>query len=65
MSARPPEIRIVVVALALAAGGKLLMLAVMAITLGFEQARVLLFPGTGLVLAAIAYPLVRRRMMPR
>jgi hypothetical protein len=65
MSARPPEIRIVVVALALAAGGKLLMLAVMAITLGFEQARVLLFPGTGLVLAAIAYPLVRRRMTPR
>jgi hypothetical protein len=65
MSARPPEIRIVVVALALAAGGKLLMLAVMAMTLGFEQARVLLFPGTGLVLAAIAYPLVRRRMTPR
>jgi hypothetical protein len=65
MSARPPEIRIVVVALALAAGGKLLMLAVMAITLGFEQARVLLFPGTGLVLAAIAYPLVRRRMTSR
>lgn len=65
MSARPPEIRIVVVALALAAGGKLLMLAVMAITLGFEQARVLLFPGTGLVLAAIAYPVVRRRMTPR
>lgn len=65
MSTRPPEIRIVVVALALAAGGKLLMLAVMAITLGFEQARVLLFPGTGLVLAAIAYPLVRRRMTSR
>jgi hypothetical protein len=65
MSASPPEIRIVVVALALAAGGKLLMLAVMAITLGFEQARVLLFPGTGLVLAAIAYPLVRRRMTSR
>jgi hypothetical protein len=37
----------------------------MAITLGFEQARVLLFPGTGLVLAAIAYPLVRRRMTSR
>lgn len=65
MNTRPPEIRIVVVALALAAGGKLLMLAVMAITLGFEQARVLLFPGTGLVLAAIAYPLVRRRMTSR
>jgi hypothetical protein len=65
MSTRPPEIRIVVVALALAAGGKLLMLAVMGLTLGFEQARVLLFPGTGLVLAAIVYPLVRHRMRSR
>ncbi len=65
MSTRAPEIRIVVIALAIAAGGKLLMLAVMGITLGFEQARVLAFPGTGLLLAAVVYPLVRYRMRSR
>lgn len=62
MSARVPFIRVAVVALAIGVGAKLLLLGAATVAFGFEQARPLLFPGTGLLLAALAYPLVRRRM---
>jgi hypothetical protein len=63
MSAKVPFIRVAVVALAVGIGAKLLLLAAAIIAFGFEQARPLLFPGTGLLFAALAYPLVRRRML--
>lgn len=65
MSAKPPFIRVAVVSLAIGIGAKLVLLAAATITLGFEQARPLLFPGTGVLLAALAFPLVRRRMLAR
>ncbi|MCE3002639.1 MAG: hypothetical protein LW860_08095 [Xanthomonadaceae bacterium] len=60
-----PFIRVAVVALAIGIGAKLLLLGAATLVFGLEQARPLLFPGTGLLLAALAYPLVRRRMQPR
>lgn len=65
MSAKVPFIRVAVLSLAIGIGAKLVLLAATTIAIGFEQARPLLFPGTGLLLAALAYPLVRRRMQPR
>lgn len=65
MSAPVPFIRVAVVSLAVGVGAKLVLLAAATIALGFEQARPLLFPGTGLLLAALAFPLVRRRMLAR
>ena len=65
MSARVPFIRVAVVALAIGIGAKLLLLGAATLVFGLEQARPPLFPGTGLLLAALAYPLVRRRMQPR
>ncbi len=65
MSAPVPFIRVAVVSLAVGVGAKLLLLGAATAAFGLEQARPLLFPGTGLLLAALAYPLVRRRMIAR
>lgn len=60
-----PFIKVAVVALACGLGAKFALLGAATLVFGFEQARPLLFPGTGLLLAALAYPLVRRRMAAR
>lgn len=57
--------KVLAISLALGLAIKLLLLGVATLTVGFEAARPLLFPGTGLVLAAIAFPFVRRRFQPR
>jgi hypothetical protein len=65
MSAKLPLIRVAVVSLAIGIGAKLVLLAAATITLGFEPARPLRFPGTGVLLAALAFPLLRRRILAR
>ena len=65
MSAQTHFIRVAVVSLAIGIGAKFVLLGAATLALGFEQARPLLFPGTGLLLAALAFPLVRRRMPAR
>lgn len=63
---RPPSLaKLVVVSLALGVGAKLALLGAATLAFGFAEARPLLFPGTGLVLAALAFPLVRNRMRAR
>lgn len=65
MSAPVPFIKVAVFALAIGLGAKFVLLCAATLAFGFEQARPLLFPGTGLLLAALAFPLVRRRMQRR
>jgi hypothetical protein len=62
MTARAPWIKVAVVALAIGLGAKFLLLGAATLAFGLEHARPLLFPGTGLLLAALAFPFVRRRM---
>lgn len=61
--ARPavPTIRLVAVALAIGVSLKLAAFGVVALLAGIDAARPLTFPGLGLLLALLAYPLVRRR----
>lgn len=65
MSAKPPFIRVAAVSLVVGIGAKLALLGAATLTLGFDQARPLLFPGTGVLLAALAFPFVRQRMIVR
>jgi hypothetical protein len=63
---RPASLaKVVAVSLAVGIGVKLLLLGGATLLFGFAQARPLLFPGTGLLLAALVFPLVRRRMAAR
>jgi hypothetical protein len=62
MTRQPSLAKVVVVSLALGVGAKLLLLGAATLAFGFAEARPLLFPGTGLLLAAVAFPIVRRRM---
>lgn len=57
--------KVLAISLGLGLAIKLLLLGAVTVAVGFEAARPLLFPGTGIVLAAIAFPLVRRRFQPR
>jgi hypothetical protein len=60
-----PLIKLVVVALAIGVGIKLVALAGVALVAGIEAARPLMFPGLGLVLGALAFPFVRRHYARR
>jgi hypothetical protein len=60
-----PTIKLVVIALAIGVGLKLVALAGVALVAGIEAARPLMFPGLGLVLGALAFPFVRRHYAGR
>jgi hypothetical protein len=60
-----PTIKLVVIALAIGVGIKLVALAGVALVAGIEAARPLMFPGLGLVLGALAFPFVRRHYAGR
>ncbi len=60
-----PLMKLVVVALAIGVGIKLVALASVALLVGVEAARPLMFPGLGLVLGALAFPFVRRHYARR
>jgi hypothetical protein len=60
-----PAIKLVVVALAIGVGIKLVALAGVALVVGIEAARPLMFPGLGLLLGALAFPFVRRHYAGR
>ncbi len=53
--------KVLAISLACGLACKLLLIGVAALALGMDAARPLLFPGTGILLGAVAYPFVRRR----
>ncbi len=55
-----PLVKLVVIALAIGVGIKLLVLAGVALLAGIEPARALMLPGLGVVLGALVFPFLRR-----